>query len=146
MQFNHRHPNFWPDDPKLCGEFESELRSGFRARNGELKGSGVSGSEGDNSPFRGARPKLTSYSDSLYPKPHSTNFLVPACLFGPIYRTKQYFGPDRGWCSGRNPARFGKSAREYPIPKTVWIEISGTRNPMMKLLRLVSSSPQNLGW
>ena len=29
--------------PKFCGEFESELRSGFRARNGELKGSGVSG-------------------------------------------------------------------------------------------------------
>ena len=59
----HRDPKFWPTDPKFCGEFESELRSGFRAQNGELKGSGVLGSEGDNSPFRGARPKLTSYSD-----------------------------------------------------------------------------------
>ena len=28
--------------PNFCGEFESELRSGFRDRNGELKGSGVS--------------------------------------------------------------------------------------------------------
>ena len=38
--------------PKFCGKFESELRSGFRARNAELKGSGVSGSEGDNSLLR----------------------------------------------------------------------------------------------
>ena len=34
-----RDPKFWLTDPKFCGEFESELRSGFRARNGELKGS-----------------------------------------------------------------------------------------------------------
>ena len=52
-----RKPKFWPTDPKFCGMFESELRSGFRGRNGELKDSGVSGSEGDNSSFRGARPK-----------------------------------------------------------------------------------------
>ena len=32
--------------------------------NEEIIGSGVSGSEGDNSPFRCARPNLTSYSDS----------------------------------------------------------------------------------
>ena len=36
-----RDPKFWLTDPKFFGEFESELRSGFRARNGELKGSGV---------------------------------------------------------------------------------------------------------
>ena len=56
-----RDPKFWLTDPKFCGEFESERRSGFRARNGELKGSDVLGTEGDNSPFRGARPKPTSY-------------------------------------------------------------------------------------
>ena len=27
---------FWPTDPLFCGESESELRSRFRARNGEL--------------------------------------------------------------------------------------------------------------
>ena len=30
---------FWPTDPNFAGEVESELRSGFRARNEELKGS-----------------------------------------------------------------------------------------------------------
>ena len=55
--------------------FESEVHSVFRARNGELKGSGVSGSEGDTSPFRGARPKLIAYSDCQYPKPHFTHCL-----------------------------------------------------------------------
>ena len=34
----------------------------------ELKGSGVFGSEGDNSPFWGARPKRITYSDSPYSK------------------------------------------------------------------------------
>ena len=81
-----RDPKFWPTDPEFRGEFESELR------NEELKGSGVSGSEGDNSPFRGATPKLASNSDSPNPKPHSTHFLVPTGIFGPIYRTEQYFG------------------------------------------------------
>ena len=66
--------------PQILREFESELRSGFRVRNGELKGSGVSGSEGGNSLFWDARQKLTSYSDSPYPKPHSTHFLVPLIL------------------------------------------------------------------
>ena len=51
-------PKAFTSDPKFCEKFESELRSGFRVRNGEVKGSGVSGSEGENSPFRGARPKL----------------------------------------------------------------------------------------
>ena len=77
-----RDPKFRPTDPKFCGELESELRSGFRARNGELKGSGVLGTEGDNSPFRGARPKLTLYSDSLNPKHSSSHFWVPSVLLG----------------------------------------------------------------
>ena len=81
-----RDPKFWPTDPKFCGKFESEHRSGFQVRNGELKGSGVSGSEGDNSPFRGARPKLISYSDSPYPKPYSTHFLVPTGFSGGFTR------------------------------------------------------------
>ena len=58
-----RVPKLGPTDPKFCRELKSEVRSGFQARNGELKGSGVLGSESDNSPFQGARPKLTSYSD-----------------------------------------------------------------------------------
>ena len=86
-------------------EFESELRSGFRSRNGELKCSGVSGSESDNSPFRCARPKLTLYSDFPYPKAHSTHLLVPTGTFGWIYQAEQYFGPGRGCCSGRKPVR-----------------------------------------
>ena len=76
-----RGPKFWPTDPKFCGEFESEVRSGFWARNREIKDSGVLGSEGDNSPFRSARPKLTSYSDFPYPKPRSTRFLVPTLFW-----------------------------------------------------------------
>ena len=47
-----RNPEVCPTDPKFCGGLESELRSGLRARNGELKGSGALGSEVDNSPFR----------------------------------------------------------------------------------------------
>ena len=77
--------------------------SGFRTRNEELKCSGVSGSEGENSPLRDARPKLTSHSDSPYRKPPSTHFLVPTGIFGRIYRTEQYFGPGRGCCSGWKP-------------------------------------------
>ena len=76
-----RDPKFWLTDPEFHGKFESELRSGFRARNGELKGSCFSGSEGDNSLFRDARPKLTSYSDSQDPKPLSTYFLVPTGIW-----------------------------------------------------------------
>ena len=48
--------------PKVCGKFESELRLGFRFRNGKLKGSGVSGSEVDNSPFRGANHTCQRHS------------------------------------------------------------------------------------
>ena len=128
-------PSFDLPTPNFVGEFESELRSGFRARNGELKGSGVSGTEGDNSPFRGARQKITSYSDSPYPKPPSTYFLVPTGIFGRIYRTEQYFGPGRGCRSGRKPVRFGESAQKYPrVPRNVWKGVSGTRNPNMKLV------------
>ena len=70
-----RDPKFWLTDPVFYEEFESQLRSGFRAWNGEVQGPGVSGSEGDNSPFRRARPKLTSYSDSPYPKTPLHTFL-----------------------------------------------------------------------
>ena len=44
--------------------------------------------------FRGAsaRSKRTSYSDSPYPKPHSTHFLVPMGIFGRIYRTEPVSG------------------------------------------------------
>ena len=83
-----RDPKFWLTDAKFWGEFESELRSGFWVRNGELKDSGVLGSEGDNTPFRGARPKLTSYSGSPYPKPHYTHSLLPTGIFKPIYRNE----------------------------------------------------------
>ena len=57
--YNHMplDPNFCPTDHKFGGEFESALRSGFRARNEGLKDYGVSGSEGDNSPFRRAGRK-----------------------------------------------------------------------------------------
>ena len=48
-----RDPKLWLTDPKLFGEFESELFSEFWARNAELKGSGVSNTEGHNSPFGG---------------------------------------------------------------------------------------------
>ena len=52
-----------PNVTETLAAGSSSLKSvtgyGFRARNGELKGSGVLGSEGDNSPFRGARSKLT---------------------------------------------------------------------------------------
>ena len=54
-----------------------DLRSGFRAQNGEFKCSGGTGLQGDNSPFRCATPKLTSDLDSPYPQPYSTYFLVP---------------------------------------------------------------------
>ena len=70
-----RNPKFWLSDPKFCGELEYEFRSGFRARNGELKGSGVSGTEGDNSLFRGARAKLTSCSDLSPRRPYDEVFL-----------------------------------------------------------------------
>ena len=45
-----RDPKIKPANPKFCGKFESEVRSGFRARNGELQGSGVWGQvpEGKN--------------------------------------------------------------------------------------------------
>ena len=47
-----------------------------------VTGSGVWGSEGDNSPFRGARPKLVSYSDSRTrnPTPHISWY--PQVFFG----------------------------------------------------------------
>ena len=69
--YMHCDSKFSPTDPKLCGVFESELRFGFRARNGELKGSGVSGSKDWKSKFRFAKPKLSPQSDSAYRKPHS---------------------------------------------------------------------------
>ena len=72
-------PGVYAPGPRFCGKFESELRSGFRARNGELKESCFSGSEGDtgNSPFRCATPKITSYSGSPYTKPTPYIFGFP---------------------------------------------------------------------
>ena len=72
---------FWPTDRKLCEEIEYVLRSGLQSRNGESIGSMVSRSKGDRSPFQSVRPKLTSYSDFVYPKPYSTHFLVPTGIF-----------------------------------------------------------------
>ena len=54
---------------------QSELRSGLRSLNEEFKGSGVPESEGGNSPFRGAIPKVHSYSESPYPKTNFTHLL-----------------------------------------------------------------------
>ena len=117
------------------GSFVEQRRPFFPMHFGITKSSDVFVSEGDNSPFPGARRKLTSYSDSPYPKPHSTHFLVPTGIFGRIYRTEQYFGPRRGCCSGRKPVRFGKSAQKYPrVPRNVWSGVSGTGNPNMKLV------------
>ena len=68
------------------------------------------GRKGDKSPFRGARPKLISYSDSPYPKPHSTHFLVPTGIFRRTYRTEPVSGRNSNPGPGRNTVRFGKSA------------------------------------
>ena len=95
-------PKFSPTDPKFYGEFESELRSGFRARNGALKGSGVSGTDGDNSPFRCARPKLISYFYSPYTISSYTHFLVHTGIFGPVYRFEHVS------CRSSNPGRSRK--------------------------------------
>ena len=84
-----RNIKFWPTGHTFCPEFESEVSHGFQFPNGELKGYGVWGSEGDNSPFRGARPKVPSYSDFPYSEPYSTHFLVPTAICGGIYRTEK---------------------------------------------------------
>ena len=76
-------PKFWPTNPKFSGNFESEVRSGFRARNGELKGSGVAKSEGDNSPFRGARLKNFIFG-----------FPVPETPLHTFFATHRYFLAD----------------------------------------------------
>ena len=41
----HRDPEFRPTHPNFSGEFESELRSESQARNADLNGSCVLGSE-----------------------------------------------------------------------------------------------------
>ena len=41
-------------NPKTRGKLDSALRYGFPVRNGQLVGSGVFGSKGENFPFRGA--------------------------------------------------------------------------------------------
>ena len=63
----------------------------------------------------GARPKLISYSDSPYPKPHSTHFLAPTGNFERIYRTEPVIGRNRTTDPGLNTARFSKSAQEIPV-------------------------------
>ena len=100
-------------DPEFCGEFESILPSGFRSRNGELEGSAFSGSEDYKSPFRGARPKLISYSESAYPKAPSTHFLVPTCILGPIYRAEPLSGRNSSpaWAPAGPKLRFGSVNR-----------------------------------
>ena len=77
---------FKDDDGKLY------FRSSSEPRNGGLIGIVVLGKEGDNFPFRRARPKLTSYSDSPCPNPYCTHFLVPTGIFAWIYRAAKYFG------------------------------------------------------
>ena len=67
---------------KLCVKIESEVHSG----------SGVCVLEGDNSPFRDDVPKLASYSDSSFLKPHSTHFLVPMRNYRRIYQAERYVG------------------------------------------------------
>ena len=67
----------WPENTRgyqeMCGvefwdgESEYEVSFGPAPRNGELQGSGLSGLSGYKSPFRGARPELTSDSGSPYP-------------------------------------------------------------------------------
>ena len=106
-----RDTKFYLTNPNFCGKFESELCSGFRTQNRKLKGSGVSGSDCDNSPFRGARPKLTLYSDSPIPRPHSTHFFVPTGFFGSSYRAEPVSGRNCTPGPGRNTVRFGKSAQ-----------------------------------
>ena len=108
-----RDPKFWPTDTKFCGEFEYELRSGLRNRNGELECSCVFASQGDNSPFRGARPQLTSYSDSPYLQHNSTHFLVPMGMFGRTYRAEPVSGRNSSPGPGRTIVWFGKSAKKH---------------------------------
>ena len=107
----------------------------FRGRNGELKGSGVSGTEGDNSQFRGASPKLTSNPDSPYLKPYITHFVVPDRIFGSIYRTEPVPGRNSNTCRSQNNVRLGKKTQKTLwIPRNVWSGVSGTGNPNMKLV------------
>ena len=89
-----RAPTFRPTDPKVCGRFESQLRSRFWARNGALKGSRIFRTKGSNFPFRGARPKLTSDSDFPYPKPHSTHFWYQRVFLGGFTEPKQFPASD----------------------------------------------------
>ena len=83
----------------------------------------LKGSKGDSRPLRGACPKLASYSAFRFPRPNSAYFLVATGFFGLIYRTEQYFGPDRGCCSGRKPARFGKSEQKIPVATKKCVEL-----------------------
>ena len=93
---------FWPTEPQFFGEIECELCPGFRARNEELKGSGFLGTEGNNSPFRGATPKLTVYSDFPYPKCHSSHFLEHPGIFGRIHGPEPVSGRNSSPDPGRN--------------------------------------------
>ena len=69
-----------------------------------------------------ARSKLTSYSDLLYPRSHSTDFLVTMGIFVPIYRT------------GRFPARASTrlglkycpvqwNGPKVPVGNNKWVEL-----------------------
>ena len=59
-----RDPKLFPADPNFAGSSKMHsVRVLFPDRS--VKGSGIPRSEGYGFPFRGSRPKLTTYSDSL---------------------------------------------------------------------------------
>ena len=77
-----RDPKFWLTDPKFCGE--SILNS--------VPGSG-SGTDSKNVPVFQERKGNFIFGFPV-PETPSTYFLVPTGIFGRIYWTEQYFGPE----------------------------------------------------
>ena len=61
-------------------------------------------------------------------------FLVPTCIFGPVYRTEPVYRRDRNPDPDRNTVRFGKSVQKDPwVPRNRLSGVSGTWNADMKL-------------
>ena len=94
-------------------KFESKVRSGFRAWNGELEGSGLLGSEGDNSPFR------VLDQDKLYIRLPAPGTPLPTCFgthgyFGAELSSRSGFRPEQQPRPGVNTVRFGNSTKKYP--------------------------------
>ena len=54
------------------------------------KGSGLSGLEGSNSPFRSGIPEITSYLDSPYPKPYLHISWYPRVFSGGYAETNRF--------------------------------------------------------